>query len=181
MSDDITTPPGAGVLDPAVPPEDEAPQGRSVVDVVRDRHKNKVRHLDRPIPRWDNDVIVRYGRVPKHAMLAATRGRKTAAASNADMLEAACIEIFVLDDDGDLRPVSDGDGQPGPVRFDGRLADLFELKGQTPRDFVLRMYADEVAVGRDAQRVFAWQTGEDLEDFGPEEVEDEVGEEDAAT
>lgn len=161
-------------------PTDFAP-GRSTVDRIRQRHARRRRYIDLPIPEWDGDVVVRYGRVPKKALIAAGRRNANAARSNAQLLVAACEAIFVLNEDGRLEPAAEADGQGGVVRFDGRLADLFEISATEPVDVCVRMYADDIAIGRHAQRIFAWQTGEDLDSLAPEEVEDDAGEVNAAT
>jgi hypothetical protein len=153
---------------------------RSLVDTIRARHEGKSPTLDLPIPRWEGDVIVRFKRIPVKAIQASTR-RKAAAAMNAVLLAAACEEVFLVDDDGSLRPAREGDGLPAAIRFDGRLADLFQLSADTPEQIVIAMYADDVALGAHAKRVFDWQTGVDLEDLTMEEVDGLAGEADAAT
>lgn len=156
--------------------------GRSLVDRIRQRHAGKRRHLDRPIPRWEGDVVVRYGPVDKKVLVGLSKRKASATAANADLLVHSCLEVLIRDEDGELQPASIADDGTAPIRFDGRLADLFELpNAPTPRDIVIRMYADTVALGRDAQRILAWQTGEDLDDLDEEEVEDDLGEADAAT
>lgn len=175
------------VLDHATEAGDHAapdltpPVGRSLVDRIRERHAQRKPYIERPIPQWDGDVVVRYGRIPKKVIAQATKRRLSALASNAELLVAACQEVFVRDDAGDLRPASEADGMPAPVRFDGRLAELFDLRGAAPRDIAIAMYGDDLAIGKDAQRILDWQTGGDLDDLDVEEVEDDLGEVPAAT
>lgn len=182
----------SGLQEPTVPDDlaalaDDHPpeihsEGRSLVDRIRERHANKKRHLDRPIPRWEGDVVARYGPIDKKTLVGLGKRRASATAMNADLLVHACIEILVRDENGDLQAASLADDIDAPIRFDGRLADLFALGGASPRDFVVRMYADTVALGKDAQRILAWQTGEDLDDIDDEEeIDDDLGEEGAAT
>lgn len=177
MSDEFIDP---DAVDPGISHED-APPGRSVIDQVLENHQRRAGYLKLPIPEWDGDVVVRYGRMSKKAIKAITRGTKTLEASSADLLENACLEIFVRDEEGDLQPARKGDGLEQPVRFDGRLSDMFGLRGKTPREIVVKMYADDVAIIAHAKRIYDWQTGETLEDLEPEEVDEEVGEEAAAT
>lgn len=168
-----------GAQDSAIP--DKPAPGRSLVDRIRERHESRNQTLDLPIPEWGGDVVVRYGRLAPKALQAAAK-RKGARASNAELLVAACREVLIRDDEsGELVPAREADGQPGPIRFDGRLADLFAIQADTQRDVVIRMYADDIAVGAHAKRVFDWQTGADLDDVEVEEVEDDAGEADAAT
>lgn len=149
--------------------------GRSNVDRIRQRHARKKRHIDLAIPEWDGDVVVRFGRVPKKALLAASRRKGNPTRSNAQLLVAACQEILIVDEDsGETRPAREADGNPGDIRFDGRLADLFGLSAHDPVDIVIGMYADDIAIGRHAQRIFAWQTGEDLDTFTADDVEEEA-------
>lgn len=173
---------------PAVPGDDfedlgaqAAAPASSVVDRIRKRHETRSRTLDLAIPQWDGDVVVRYGRLPKKSIIDAGRRKGNASLSNAKLLVDACQEVFVRDDDGRLRPAREADGGPGPIRFDGRLADLFGIRADTPADVVLRMYADDIAVGAHAKRLYDWQTGADLDELEPEEVDELAGEADAAT
>lgn len=156
-----------------------ASHARSLVERIRQRNEAKERRLHRPIPRWDGDVVVRYGRVGKKII--GLVADKPATIANAELLVASCVEVFVRDEEGRLQPAAAADGMPGAVRFDGRLSDLFELNADTPVKVVLAMYGDDVAIGADARRVMAWQTGADLDDFGPEEIDELAGEADAAT
>lgn len=169
----------AAIADPAIPAA--PPAGRSLIDRIRERHERRDPTLDLAIPRWGGDVVVRFGRLPIKAVTASAR-RKAPAQANAELLVAACREILVRDEDGDLQPAASADDIDAPVRFDGRLADLFDLRGaETPRAIALAMYADTVAVGAHAKRVFDWQTGADLDESTVEEVDDLAGEAEAAT
>lgn len=146
--------------------------GRSNIDRIRQRHARRSHHLDLPIPEWGGDVVVRYGRVPPRTLRAAARRKGNPTHSNAQLLVAACKEILILGDDGELHPAAEADGLPTPIRFDGRLADLFDINETDSVAIAVRMYADDIAIGRATQRLFAWQTGEDLDTFGPDEVEE---------
>lgn len=160
-------------------PEQGKPVGRSLVDRVRARHEGRDQHLDLPIPRWRGDVVVRFERIPRKTLVQ-IQNMRSARGSNAQLLVDACREILVRDDDGTLHPASEGDELPGPIRFDGRLADLFELNADNQRQIVAAMYADDVAITKHCQRVLAWQTGEDLDLAEPDELEDDLGESPAA-
>jgi len=150
--------------------------GSSVVDRIRERHAKRSRHVDLAIPDWDGDVVVRYRRVSRKAIVAAQQTRN-AAVGNARVLSSSCVEVFVRDPDtGDLAPASKGDGHPGAVRFDGRLADMFALPGDTPEQIARAIYADDVALGAHAQRLLNWQTGAELDESTSEELEDLAGE-----
>jgi hypothetical protein len=151
----------------------------SRIDRVKKRHQAGRKPLFLPIPEWDGDVWVRYGKVGAKVLTAAVGGRrKRPVVANSEMLVAACQEIYVIDDETGKRvPIAEAGQQP--VRFDGRLAELFELKGDTPVKIVMGMYRDDVAIGRHAQRVINWQNGEDLDETDPEELDELLGEADA--
>lgn len=153
---------------------------RSLIEDIKARNAGGLKPLYLPIPRWNGDVVVQYGKVPPKALLATIGTRnKSARASNADLLAVSCVEVFVVDPEtGDRTSIGDA----GPVRFDSDLAEMFDL-GEVPerRDVVLRMYADDTAIGHHAQKIIRWQTGENLEQATPEEIEETLGEEDAET
>lgn len=159
-----------------------APSARSVVDKIRKAHEQRDPTLDLSIPEWDGNVVVRFRRLPKSALTAAGRAKK-AEASNARVLAAACQEVFIRDPDtGTLTPAREADGVEGAIRFDGRLADMFQLHGETPLEIARAMYADDVALGAHAKRLIDWQTGANLDEL-PDEDLDELasGEVSAAT
>lgn len=165
-------------------PAQAAAPAKSVVDTIRSRHAARKRTLDLAIPEWDGDVVVRYGPMPKRAIVENSRRRGAAAQGNAALLAAACQEVFIRDDRGQLRPAREADGNPAPIRFDGRLADLFGLSADSVEGIVLAMYADDLAVGAHAKRIWDWQTGQEdsgLLDADAEEVDDLAGEGGAAT
>lgn len=165
--------------DVAAAVENGARASRSLIDKVKARNAQGLKPLYLPIPRWNGDIVVEFKKVPPK-VLAATAGTssKTARAANADLIVEACKEIYIVDPETGNRARL---GENGPVRFDGTLAELFDLGDGHPRDFVLRMYADDTPIGRHAQRVIDWQTGENLETLTPEEIDERLGEEDAAT
>ncbi|MEH3055493.1 MAG: hypothetical protein PGN13_16065 [Patulibacter minatonensis] len=158
--------------------------GRSLVSIAKEAAA-RADHFDMSIPRFDGAVVVRYKRISTKSMKAAGGKGKSARASNAKLLADACLEVFVRVD-GELRSIAEDEGLPNPVRYDGNLADLFELRGEQPAEIVFGMYRDEVALGDNAKRLYDWQVGADLDDLGDapddeEEIDDLVGEEDAAT
>jgi len=159
--------------------------GRSLVDRIRERHAHANPHIDLSIPRWGGDIVARMDRIPARALKQVGHRRSTPLTANAGLLAAACREILIRDEHGDLHPASEADGQPGTVRFDGRLADMFGLgDAGSPGEIVLRMYGDNVAVHAHAKKVYDWQTGADLDEMPDEDVDDEVdrlGEAPAAT
>lgn len=150
---------------------------RSLVDRIRVRNASEP-FLQRPVPRWRGDVIVRYGRASGKAIDANAQG-----APNHDLLADACLEIFLIDvdDAGKLTAARHADGLPAPVRFDRRLAELFQLGGDTPGQICAALYGDDAAITADARRLMAWQTGALLDDATPDEIDDLAGEADAAT
>lgn len=152
----------------------------SRIEEIAQRNAHAKKHLDRAIPvEWGGNVVVRFGRVSKRTLMEAARGERRA---DINFLIQACKEVFVRGENGDLIPCRDADGGEAPVRFDGRLADMFHLNGaETPQKIVLRMYGNELAITAAAKAVYEWQTGQNLDELDPEEVEDLVGEEDAAT
>lgn len=151
------------------------PSARSLVDRIRKEHDKRDPTYDLSIPRWDGNVVARYRRISKPALLAASRAKR-AEATNARLLVAACEEVFIRDESGRLIPAREADGLPGEIKFDGRLADLFGLRAETPELIVRAMYADDVALGAQATRLLNWQTGADLDDASLEEVDDLAGE-----
>jgi hypothetical protein len=156
-------------------PEPGKPVGRSLVDRARERHERRSDYLDLPIPEWDGDVVVRFERIPRKTIVQA-QNMRNARASNAQLLVDACREILVRDDDGTLHPASEGDGIASPVRFDARLAEMFGLRADNPRQIVAAMYADDIAIAHHGKRVYEWQTGEDLDLVEPDELEGDLGE-----
>lgn len=168
-------------LDPVDTRPVSAGPGESIADRIRRRHLSGVRTKDLAVPRFEGDIVIRYKVLPSRTLLQITRGKKTPLASNADLLVAACQEVFFLDDDGTLVPVSDEDHGTGPVRFDGRLADIVGLQAEQPRDVVIRLFAEDAAIGGTADRLVKWMTGQDLDDVPVEEVDDLAGEAQAAT
>jgi hypothetical protein len=178
MHDDEGLQPGQ---DTGPPPEPLAAGGvRSLIDELRDKNARRQEPtFDRAIPNeWKGRVVVRYGRVTRKVLVHAGRAGNN---GDVDLLIAACREVFVRDADGHLSPVREADGLPAPVRFDGRLADLFELKASDQRHIVKAMFKDAVAITAAAKAVIDWQTGANLDELSDEEVEELVGEEDAAT
>lgn len=166
-----------GVADPDTRPLSVV--GESLADRIRRRHLG-ARTKDLAVPRYQGDIVARFKVLPTRELLRVGRG-KTALISNADLLVAACQEVLFLDEDGSLHPAAEDDGGPGPVRFDGRLADLMQLAADTPRDVVLRLYAEDAAIHGHADVLMAWMTGKDLDTVSAEEVEDLAGEVPAAT
>lgn len=158
-------------------PDTDLATGRSTIDRIRQRHARRVQHIDLAIPDWDGDVVVRFGRVPKKVLIAAGKRKGNVTRTNAQILANSCAEVFVRNEAGDLEPASNADEGAGPVRFDGRLAELFSLGADAvePADIVVRMYGDDVAIGAHVKRVIDWQTGADLDELSPEEVEEETG------
>jgi hypothetical protein len=182
MIDDIGTKADVDDLQPTDTRPTTTAVGESIADRVRRRHLAAARTKDLAVPRFEGDVVVRFKVLPTRELLRVTRGKKTPLAANADLLVAACEEVFFVDDtDGTLRPVRLEDNGPGPVRFDGRLADIVGLTGDTPRDFVIRLYAEDTALHGHAQALMAWMTGKDLDEVAVEEVDDLAGEAEAAT
>lgn len=162
-----------------------AAAGRSIIDRVRERHEQREDYLELPIPAWvvrrgePSDVHVRFHRIARKTMRNLLRRKQqNDVVFAADLLVAACDEVFVRDDNGNLQPASVGDGLDEPVRFDGRLADMFALSpSETQRDIVLRIFGDnEAAVLYAADRIFNWQTGAELDNATSEEVDDLAGE-----
>lgn len=156
--------------------------GESLADRIRRRHLGKTRTKDLAVPRWEGDIVVRFKVLPTSEVVRVGKGKKTPLVCNADLLVAACKEVFLLDEeDGTLHPMSEADGGAGPVRFDGRLADIMGLKGDTPRAIAIQLYAEDTALHGHASALMAWMTGQDLDVLEVEEIEDTAGEVLAAT
>lgn len=171
----------APVADDVDEPAGGSHGGRSLAQRIKARHERRSRHLDLPLPEYDGDVVVRYRRIDPKTLRQAAKA-KGPRAGNARLLVAACHEVLLRDDEGRLHPASEEDGLDAPVRFDGRLADMFEMQGATdPIDICIRMYADDVALAAHAKALYDWQTGEDLREIDDEEVDELVGEAPAAT
>lgn len=154
---------------------------RSRVDELRERNRSKrERTLDKAIPEWDGEVVVRYGRISKKQLVKSARA---GAKGDIDLLVAACREILVRDDRGQLEPASGYDGHPAPVRFDTRLRDMFELgdRNDTQEKIVRAMFRDGVAIAAHAKAIVDWQTGANLDSLSDEEVDRLLGEEDEPT
>lgn len=161
-------------------PAPETAPVRSLVDRLAQENAHAKKHLDRVIPvEWKGQVVVRFGRVSKRTLVQAAQRER---GSDIQLVLEACKEVFVKGEDGELVPCREYDGAEAPVRFDGRLADMFKLqKADTPHKIVLRMYGNEVAVTAAAIAVYQWQTGSNLDGVDLEEVEELLGEEEAAT
>lgn len=162
-------------------PETGSGAARSLVDRLAEKNAHSKKHLDRAIPvEWDGRVVVRFGRVSRKTLI---RSAQRDRGSDIQLVAEACREVFVKDDEGQLQPLREVDGGEQPVRFDGRLADMFKLgdKADTPQKIVLRMYGNEIAITAAAIAVYEWQTGSNLDQVDLEEVEDMLGEDEAAT
>ena len=158
------------VTDPRVP----AP--RSVVEQIKAKKAARDPKLELPIPAWGGSLYVAYRRLsPKQVSQASSSGKPQVV--NARILALACIEVFAIDPEtGDRTPVRELLGDSAPVRFDGRLADAFDVKGERPDQIVRNFYEDDLALAAHAQRLLKWQTGEDLDRVSEEELEELAGE-----
>lgn len=168
--------PATDVRDYEPAPETGGGAIRSVVDRLAEQNAHAKKHLDRAIPvEWKGQVVVRFGRVSKRTLVKAAQRER---GFDIQLVLEACREVFVRGEDGELVPCREYDGLDAPVKFDGRLADMFKLgeKANTPQQIVLRMYGNEVAITAAAIAVYNWQTGENLDEIDLEEVEEFVGE-----
>lgn len=165
---------------PAVPEVENPmePEPRSVIERIRAKKAKRVPTLDMPIPAWNGTVIGRYRKLTPKQVADASRSDKSVIV-NARVLAWACLEVLAVDPEtGDVVPVVDllEDANPAPVRFDGRLADAFEVGGERPDQIVRAMFEDDLAVAHHAKRLLNWQTGEDLDRVSEEDLEDLAGE-----
>lgn len=145
---------------------------QSHLDWLRSRHAALTadRFLDAEVPGYQGRLIVRYGRVPWSAIAKAQdllskpgRDGQGTLLAQVDFLIAACREVFVVDEAGELKPV-DPSGEPR--KFDSKLADLFGSEANTARDVVRYVFANDPAIAVQAGEVLEWtvQTDEDVTD-----------------
>lgn len=136
--------------------------GASHLDFLRARHAAIAadRHLDLDVPGYQGRLVVRYGRVPwvaiAHAQeLIAKPGRdgEGSLLAQADFLIAACREILVRDDAGELAPI---DPSGAPRRFDAELGVLFETDATTARAVIRYVFANDPALAVQAGEVMEW-------------------------
>lgn len=153
----------------------------SRIEEIAQKNAHAKKHLDRAIPvEWGGNVVVRFGRVSRKTLLKLARGEQRA---DIQFVLEACREVFVKGENGDLLPVREAVGTDRAVKFDGHLADLFNLgeKANSPQKILLLMYKDEIAVSAAAAAVYEWQTGTNLDELEGEEVDELLDPEDAAT
>lgn len=170
---------GGDQLADSATPAIETASVRSVVDGIRAKHEHNQKPLSLCPPRWDGDVVIRYGRVAPKAVRAIQNGHGNSDTKNARLLGLACKSIEVRGPDGAFMPLDDAPGAP-PVRFDARLADLFHLPKDDQAKMVLAFYADSLTVDFHVAELIKWIRGEKLS-AEVAELEESLGEETAAT
>lgn len=162
-----------------------ASRGRSRADELRagraERKRTGPKPLELVVPGGDAVIIYK----PLHlSQIRRAAGRGSGLMASTDLLIAACKRIDLRDPEtGERWPAAEDTDRPAdPVRFDGRLAELLGLDGDTPADILLALFehSDRAIVGQ-ARRLDAWSGGEDLDAAPPEELEERLGEADAAT
>jgi hypothetical protein len=151
----------------------------SVIAALRaQRAEAEVPHeLDMEVPGWGGLLVLRLGPIPPAQLnrlveRANNAKSKTAATdASADMLIAACREVWGRKPGRPLVMLTDEDSEP--LRLDKRLAEQFQLKdatGETPeraRGVVLALYnavpSPELAVGSSASEYVEWARGANAE------------------
>lgn len=116
--------------------------------------------MDLPVPGYAGRLVVRYGRVPVSAIARAQelmqkpgRDGEGMLLGNVDFLVAACREVLVRDDDGELKS-PDPSGEPR--RFDPELAALLGSETTTARGTVRWLFSNDPAVMVQAGEVMQW-------------------------
>jgi len=136
--------------------------GASHLDWLRARHDaiSADHTLDVEVPGYQGRLVVRYGRVPVSAIARAQdmmakpgRDGEGMLFGNVDFLVAACREVLVRNDDGELEPI-DPSGEPR--RFDPELARLLGSETTTARATVRWLFANDPAVMVQAGEVMQW-------------------------
>jgi hypothetical protein len=143
--------------------------GGSHLDWLRARHAalKADRTKDMPVPGYDGRVVVRYGPVPWSIMTKLqqplTAGEPDAtmlAKANADAVIAACRDVLVRDDAGEL----EGINPDGSVRFGPELAALLGADATTARGVVDWLFPSEWAVAAHASELVTWTQAATRED-----------------
>lgn len=144
-------------------------RGGSHLDWLRARHAalKEDRTIDKPVPGYEDRLVVRYGPVPWSVMgklqgvAAATNPNPTMLdAANTDVVIAACRDVLVRDDAGELEGVN----PDGPVQFGPELAALLGAEATTARGVVEWMFPSEWAVASHAGELVNWTRDADRED-----------------
>lgn len=142
--------------------ENNGALGASHLDWLRTRHAQLKadRTKDMEVPGYDGRVVVRYGPVP-WAVITKVRplvddggtDPRTLNAANQDVLIAACRDVLVRDDAGELERVSDN----GPVTFGPDLAALLGAEqAASAREVVDWLFPSEWAVAQHAGDLITW-------------------------
>jgi hypothetical protein len=171
-------PPGISAPDaPETPENGHVPASEngaagSRLDWLRARHAEITadRTLDKDVPGYGGRLVLRFSPVPWSVtgkLQAMLSGRdpdgQALLMANVDMLIAACREVLVQDDAGELVSV-DPSGEP--VRIEPRLAELLRLDTTSARQTLLWLFPSEFAVSGMAGEVLAWTQDADAESAG---------------
>jgi hypothetical protein len=138
--------------------------------------------LELAIPGYNDELVARYRVLDYDEMerlqrrggkMAQAQDREAQLKVTMDSIAAACVGMFVRQEDGALKPMnecpSDLDLGDEPIRYDERLAKVLGIDSQGKvRVLIREMFPTELSIIGHLERIDAWMSGvseSDDEDF----------------
>ena len=134
--------------------------------------------LDLAIPGYSDELVARYRVLDYDEMdklrrrggrMAQAQDREAELKVTMNTIAAACVGIFVRQEDGTLAPLNEQAPEFGeePVRYDGRLASALGVDSEGKvRTLIRRMFPTELSIIGHLERIDAWMSGVSEDDDG---------------